>query len=295
VEGRVVRIRSTKPEFWQDEKMARELSRDARLLYKALWSESDDDGRLRGNIAYLHGTLFPYDPGSWFVDALDQLIRTGRAVAYEADGGSYLFLPKMLKHQKIDKPTPSKLPPPPDSAPSCSREPRENLATVSPLPRAVAGSGERVAGSEERVASRGEQGLLKPDKPVALPAEKEPEPDQGEQVAKKRTAEKKAKDDYISKLLPVMEGCYSGLHGMVLSAADGTRRKVLGHLVAIAKKDGYKTAAANMAEVERVLSAYFSDPDPFVAESKHPITQLLSSRLDRYRRPLVRPQERTNA
>lgn len=131
--------------------MARELSRDARLLYKALWSEADDEGRLRGNEAYLHGTLFPYDPGSWFADALQQLIQTGRAVLYAADGGSYIYLPKLAKHQKFDHPTPSKLPPPPEA----SREPRDTLASASRDTRAVAGSGERVAGSGERVGGAG--------------------------------------------------------------------------------------------------------------------------------------------
>jgi hypothetical protein len=143
-----MRIRSTKPEFWQDERLSRELSRDARLLYKALWSEADDHGRLRGNESYLHGTLFPYDPGEWFSVALEQIVQSGRAMRYSADGGSYLYLPKFVKNQKVDKPSESKLPPPPSLA-SDSREPRESLCDGSRATRPVAGSREQVAGSRE--------------------------------------------------------------------------------------------------------------------------------------------------
>ena len=68
-----MRIRTIKPEFWKDERLST-LSRDARLLYIALWCESDDEGRLRGNQSYLHGALFPYDVGDWFDRAFAELV-----------------------------------------------------------------------------------------------------------------------------------------------------------------------------------------------------------------------------
>lgn len=143
-----MRIRSTKPEFWQDEKLAHELTRDARLLYKALWNEADDEGRLRGSEAYLHGALFPYDPGQWFHDSLESIIATGRAVRYEADGATYLYLTKLIKNQKINKPSKSKLPPPP----VCSGSIHVVLPESSGSPPSLARAREeQVAGSREQV------------------------------------------------------------------------------------------------------------------------------------------------
>ena len=38
----MARIRSIKPEFWDDRKLAKRASRDARLLYIALWNLADE-------------------------------------------------------------------------------------------------------------------------------------------------------------------------------------------------------------------------------------------------------------
>jgi len=272
-----MRIRSTKPEFWQDEKMARELSRDARLLYKALWNESDDYGRLRGTESYLHGTLFPYDPGSWFADALQQLIDTGRALPYTADGGSYLHLTKFLKHQKIDKPTESRLPHPPD----VSLLPREDLASASRAARPVASSGELVA-----VAGSGERGSTSCDpigSPCSSPVEEE---------ADRRTVGGRRKSEYLREVVALIEECYQREHGMASSSGDGIKSKVAGKLIETAKMDGFGVSQrANKAEIVRIAEAYFRDQDPFVADAKHPLTMLLGERLARYRRPMAKQPE----
>ncbi len=57
----MARIRSVKPEFWLDRRLARGVSRDARLLYIGLWNLSDEHGRVRGDARYLKGQLFAYD------------------------------------------------------------------------------------------------------------------------------------------------------------------------------------------------------------------------------------------
>ena len=264
-----------------------DLPRDARLVYIALWCEADDEGRFRSRMDYLHGSLFPCDPGQWFGEAYRVLLDSRRVIEYEADGLHYAYIPRFKDHQRPNKPTPSKLPPPPELTTPVVL-PKLSVPTTVPLPPVEEGRGE-----ERSRRGEGEEEDLTPQaSPSACPAE----PDAGEQVAKKRTKEKKAKEDYISGLLPVMEKCYADAHGMVLSAKNGIRRQVVGHLVAVAKSDGYKTVAANTAEVERIFAAYFSDQDPFVADGKHAITMLLTSRLDRYRRPLSTPaQGRTDA
>jgi hypothetical protein len=112
----VARIRSVKPEFHSDERLARDLTREQRLFYIGMWNEADDEGRLRANSRKLLGAIFPYedDLDGSFVDAvLVRLAETGRAVLYAIGGERICQLTKFPKHQKVNKPTPSKLPPPP--------------------------------------------------------------------------------------------------------------------------------------------------------------------------------------
>lgn len=88
------------------------VSRDARLLFVQLWTIADDEGRLRGNSRILASLLFPYDDdahrliGSW----LEELEREGCVARYMVDGATYLQVVNWGKHQKIDKPSKSKLP-----------------------------------------------------------------------------------------------------------------------------------------------------------------------------------------
>lgn len=107
----MARIRSLKPEFPQSESMGN-VSRDARLTFVLLWTLADDEGRLRGNSRMLASLLFPYDddaPGlidSWLLE----LEHEGCIVRYKADGSSYVQVCNWLIHQKIDKPSKSKIP-----------------------------------------------------------------------------------------------------------------------------------------------------------------------------------------
>lgn len=125
----MARIRTIKPEFPQSETVGR-LSRDARLLFIMLWTLVDDEGRARANSRMLASLLFPYDDdvpeliGEW----LDELEGAECIRRYEVDGSNYLDIPNWLKHQKIDKPTASKLPAFVDGSPA----PREASRKVAP-------------------------------------------------------------------------------------------------------------------------------------------------------------------
>lgn len=105
------RIRSIKPEFPQSETIGA-LSRDARLCFVMLWTILDDEGRTRAASRMLASLLYPYDDdAARLMDGwLDELERAGCIRRYEVDGHRYLDVPKWLEHQKIDKPTKSKLP-----------------------------------------------------------------------------------------------------------------------------------------------------------------------------------------
>lgn len=101
------------PDFWTDEALGT-CSVVARLLFMGLISNADDDGRLRGNPALIKATIFPYDEDLTPDDVDDQLdwLRDKLLIRrYHVGGQSYIDIPNFRKHQTINKPTPSKLPP----------------------------------------------------------------------------------------------------------------------------------------------------------------------------------------
>lgn len=107
----MARIRTIKPEFPQSESMGR-CSRDARLLFVNLFTLVDDAGVTRGNSRMLASLLFPYDDDApkLITKWLEELVKENCIVLYMAEGQSYLQICNWLNHQKIDKPSPSKLP-----------------------------------------------------------------------------------------------------------------------------------------------------------------------------------------
>ena len=113
----MARIRTIKPELPQSESMGR-VSRDARLLFVLLWTIVDDAGRTRAASRMLASLLFPYDDDAprliegW----LSELEREACIVRYQIEGTSYLEVCKWLIHQKIDRPSQSKFPAPPDTS-----------------------------------------------------------------------------------------------------------------------------------------------------------------------------------
>lgn len=107
----MARIRTIKPEFPQSESMGR-VSRNARLLFVLLWTLCDDSGRARGNSRMLASLLFPYDDDApALIDGwIAELQKESCIERYSADGSTYIEIVNWLNHQKIDKPSPSKIP-----------------------------------------------------------------------------------------------------------------------------------------------------------------------------------------
>lgn len=109
----MARKRMIDPEFWSDEEIGK-WSHSARLFYIGLWNFSDDAGRFKAHPNLLKSQIFPYDEK---IDIENLKIELGDKIQwYEAGGSSYGFIRKFLKHQRIDKPQPSKLPAPPPFA-----------------------------------------------------------------------------------------------------------------------------------------------------------------------------------
>lgn len=104
-----------KPEMWQDEKIS-SLSRDARLLFVGLMSMADDEGRFRARRTEIIGWVFPDDDDAFeLVDGWIAEIKGSELIVfYVHDGRPYGAFRNWRKHQKINKPTASELPSPPD-------------------------------------------------------------------------------------------------------------------------------------------------------------------------------------
>lgn len=112
------------------------VSREARLLFLLLFTVVDDGGRTRAASRLLASLLYPYDEDAsdLITGWLDELEHEGCIQRYLIESATYLQITKWRDHQKIDKPTPSKLPAPPQIRDkSCS--PREDSRNV------VVGSG----------------------------------------------------------------------------------------------------------------------------------------------------------
>lgn len=107
----MARIRTIKPEFPHSESMGK-ISRDARLAFILMWTIADDSGRLRGNSRMLASLLFPYDEDAgkkidiWIAELHEQ----GCVIRYKAENSEYIQIKKWTEHQRIDKPSPSKIP-----------------------------------------------------------------------------------------------------------------------------------------------------------------------------------------
>lgn len=107
-----MRIRSIKPEFWTDEALS-SVSTEAHLLAAGLLNYVDDEGYFRANPAIVKGAIFPirFDGDSTIVRrALDELSTIGYVRLGKGSDGSMIGqVVTFRKHQRIDRPTASKL------------------------------------------------------------------------------------------------------------------------------------------------------------------------------------------
>jgi hypothetical protein len=107
----MARIRSIKPEFFDDEELCA-LSPWHRLCFAGLWTQADRDGRLEDRPKRLKTKIFPYDDLD-MEGLLVGLASAGFILRYEAGGRAYVQVLNFLRHQlpSRDEP-PSELPMP---------------------------------------------------------------------------------------------------------------------------------------------------------------------------------------
>ncbi|MFF3750519.1 hypothetical protein ACFYYH_08680 [Streptomyces sp. NPDC002018] len=108
----MARIRTIKPEAFFSESLA-EVSVEAERTFFGLLTQADDHGRHRDNAAIIAGLLWPLRAEHTSVhveDDLQQLANAGLVCRYTGcDGRRYLHVVTWSEHQKIDKPSQSRL------------------------------------------------------------------------------------------------------------------------------------------------------------------------------------------
>ena len=109
----MARRRMIDPNFWGSEDVSR-LSIGARMLLVGMISHADDEGRGRGNPAYLRSMVFPYDDIPT-ADIRDMLVQIGKWISvrlYTVNDQQYYEFANWTKWQRVDKPQQSIIPPP---------------------------------------------------------------------------------------------------------------------------------------------------------------------------------------
>lgn len=176
----MARIRTLKPDAWHDERLG-QISRDARLLWVVLITQADDEGRFRATPSIVHGAGYPYDlealgllPG-W----LDELARVGLVELYGkpvAGRLPYGTFPRWTSHQRISKPTSSKLPEPPGDSQGSPGNPAPGGA----------GGADSPSGTDDLPDSGTSLGIPGEPSPRARGGEVEEEGDKEEEVVEAR-------------------------------------------------------------------------------------------------------------
>lgn len=98
----MARIRTIKPEFWSDEKLAPLPSVD-RFVFLGLVSMADDSGRVLDNTKIIDAFVFP-ETDETCVESIDVLEELGRIVRGKTHSDQSVIQIVNWHHQKIDKP-----------------------------------------------------------------------------------------------------------------------------------------------------------------------------------------------
>lgn len=106
----MARIRTIKPEFWQDEDIAL-LDAQVQLLAIGLLNHADDEGYFKAHPALIKAVVFPYADNSLNIHGmLTELSNVGYLRLFEgSDRKKYGEVIGFSKHQKVNRPTPSKI------------------------------------------------------------------------------------------------------------------------------------------------------------------------------------------
>lgn len=101
------RIRTVKPDFWNDEKLGQE-PEAIMLTFIGLWNFSDDYGVVKANPLWLKNQIFPYKDKlriDVFSTWLQRLSELEAIILFTYKGESFYCIRTFRKHQKVEKPS----------------------------------------------------------------------------------------------------------------------------------------------------------------------------------------------
>jgi hypothetical protein len=134
------------PQIWRNEKVG-SLPDAGRLLFIGIFSQADDDGRLKASPRFLKASIFPYDndkTGEGIRELRDQCAGLGLIRLYANGKEEYLDIPGWSEHQQIrkDRYNPSTLPSFDESKEilTTSRQPDVTPPTTSGKPNIIKSS-----------------------------------------------------------------------------------------------------------------------------------------------------------
>ena len=109
----MARIRTIKPSFFCSDDVSA-LPLRARLTWIGLWTQCDDAGRTKDHPRLIKAAIWPLDNVSLadIEEDLSILYSQGRIVRYEVDNQRFLEITNWGDHQKIDRPSKSRIPAP---------------------------------------------------------------------------------------------------------------------------------------------------------------------------------------
>lgn len=150
----MARIRTIKPEFFTSLTIDK-LSLSAQRTFVGLWTYADDHGRGLDDARLIKAALWPlrsrHTPARVEQD-MKEIESLNLISRYEIGGTRYFYIPTWYEHQRVNRPSTSKIPPPP--APDGS--PRAHGAFSESSPQEGKGR-ELGKGKEEEHASLSEE------------------------------------------------------------------------------------------------------------------------------------------
>lgn len=138
-----MRIRTIKPAFWTSQDIAALPDDTHRLLFVGLWNYVDDEGRGADDSRLIKSALFPLNDAIRPADIDAMLWSLPSVLRYSSGSRQYLAISTWAEHQKINRPTPSLIPPPGDCEPRVRHH-----GTLMDASR-VEGKGREVEGNRE--------------------------------------------------------------------------------------------------------------------------------------------------
>ena len=109
----MARKRMISPEYCVDEVLADLPETDGHLFILS-WMHADDEGRMVDSARVLRGLCFPLREDitvPQVAERIDRLVKGRFYIRYEIAGQHYLQIRNWKKHQNINRPTPSRIPP----------------------------------------------------------------------------------------------------------------------------------------------------------------------------------------